>query len=79
MALQVIKCWRQHIGHKTGAELLQQYGVPGLLISGGVILGKLVQFGAPADAHTQLEVSPVLTPSASLCWVLLYATIIVAH
>lgn len=54
--LQVIKCWRQHIGNKTETELLQQYGVPGLLISGAVILGKLVQLGAPTDLHTQLEV-----------------------
>ncbi len=54
--LQVIKCWRQHIGQKTETELLQQYGVPGLLISGAVILGKLVQLGAPTDLHTQLEV-----------------------
>lgn len=60
--LQVIKCWRQHIGHKTETELLQQYGVLGLLISSGVILGKLVQFGAPADVHTQLEVSPAPSP-----------------
>ena len=58
--LQVIKCWRQHIGQKTETELLQQYGVPGLLISGAVILGKLVQLGAPTDLHTQLEVH---TPS----------------
>ena len=54
--LQVIKCWRQHIGQKTETELLRQYSVPGLLISGAVILGKLVQHGAPADLHTQLEV-----------------------
>ena len=53
---QVIKCWRQHIGNKTETELLQQYGVPGLLISSAVILGKLVQLGAPTDLHTQLEV-----------------------
>ncbi|KAL0048239.1 hypothetical protein WJX82_010821 [Trebouxia sp. C0006] len=52
---QVIKCWRQHIGNKTETELLQQYGVPGLLISSAVILGKLVQLGALTDLHTQLE------------------------
>ena len=40
--LRVNKYWRQHIGSKTEAELLQQYGVPGLLISGAIILGNLV-------------------------------------
>ena len=61
-AVQVIKCWRQHIGQKTETELLRQYGVPGLLMSGGVILGKLVCWGFPTDLHNQLEVKTTLTP-----------------
>ena len=72
--MQVIKCWRQHIGHKTEAELLRQYSVPGLLISGGVILGKLVQFGTPADVHTQLEVSLAPSAFASQRWVVSFAS-----
>lgn len=55
--LQVIKCWRRHLDDRTATELLQQYGLPGLLMSGGVILGKLTQLGNPADLHIQLEVA----------------------
>ena len=54
--LQVIKCWRRHLNDKKATDLLQQYGVPGLLMSGGVILGKLTQLGNPTDLHIQLEV-----------------------
>ena len=53
---QVIKCWRRHLNDRPPTELLQQYGVPGLLMSGGVILGKLTQLGNPTDLHIQLEV-----------------------
>ncbi len=56
VTLQVLKCWRQHFGQKTEVDLLRQYGVAGLLLSSGVILGKLVQWGSPTDLHTQLEV-----------------------
>ena len=54
--LQVIKFWRRHLNDRTATDLLQQYGVPGLLTSGGVILGKLTQLGSPTDLHIQLEV-----------------------
>ena len=54
--VQVIKCWRHHLGNRTATELLQQYSIPGLLLSGGVILGKLTQYGSLTDLHAQLEV-----------------------
>lgn len=53
---QVIKCWRQHLSNRTAVQLLQQYSVPGLLMSSGVLLGKLIQLGSPVDLHMQLEV-----------------------
>lgn len=54
--VQVIKCWRQHLSNRTAVQLLKQYSVPGLLMSGAVLLGKLVQLGSAADLHMQLEV-----------------------
>ena len=51
-------------------QLLQQYTVAGLLISGAVLLGKLVQLGSPTDLHMQLEVMSHLlsVQTLSLCW-----------
>ena len=59
--MQVLKCWRQHIGPKSGPELLRHYGLAGLVMGGGLLLGKLVQLGYPSDLHTQLEVKSVPT------------------
>ena len=55
-SVQTMRCWRQHLANRAGSELLQQYSLTGLLISGAVILGKLVQHGSPTDLHMQLEV-----------------------
>ena len=55
--LQVLTCWRQHILSLQPLELLQTYGVPGLLFTGGTLLGKLCRHGYLTDLNMQLEVS----------------------
>ena len=55
-ALQVLSCWRQHILSLQPLELLQTYGVPGLLFTGGTLLGKLCRYGYLTDLNMQLEV-----------------------
>ena len=53
----MLSCWRQHILRLQSLELLQIYSVPGLLFTGGTLLGKLCRHGYLTDLNMQLEVS----------------------
>jgi hypothetical protein len=70
---QVVKCWRPHMARFSGSEVLTRYGLPWVLMAGGVLAGKLVRFGYPHELGTQLEaarlgaqlLSSVFTASAT--------------
>jgi hypothetical protein len=41
-----IRCWRGHLEGRSPGQLLGMYGLHGLLLAGGVLLGKLARWGA---------------------------------
>ena len=57
-AQQVVSCWRQHLPQKSWTELLRVYGIANLLMAGGVLLPKLVQWTPASYQHTRSEVKP---------------------
>lgn len=54
-ALQVLKCWRKVLDSQSRPQILASYGLHGLLLAGGVLLGKLARYSYYDALGTRLE------------------------
>lgn len=52
---QVLRNWRPHLEAMSAPQLLRQYSVHGLLLAGGVLLGKLTRYSLYHSMQTRLE------------------------
>ncbi|MEW5312856.1 MAG: hypothetical protein WDW38_004457 [Sanguina aurantia] len=52
---QVLRGWRKAIAPLTARQLLSSYGVHGLLMGGGLLVGKLARYSCYDSLHLRLE------------------------